>query len=57
MEDGNTEKYHISSLMQDFIFSGRKMGCIRCIISQVYNKFPDHALVRAAPFSYAVGKA
>ena len=32
------EKYHVSSLKQDFVFSSRKIGCIRCISSQVYNK-------------------
>ena len=37
MEDGDTEKYHASSLIQDFVSSSRKMGCIRCISSQVYN--------------------
>ena len=39
MEDGDTEKYHASSLIQDFVSSSTKMGCIRCISSQVYNKF------------------
>ena len=29
MEDGDTKKYHVSSLVQDFVFSGRKKGCIR----------------------------
>ena len=38
MEDGDTEKYHVSSLIQDFVFASRKMGCIRCVSSQVYNK-------------------
>ena len=32
MEDGDTEKYHISSAIQDFVFSSLKRGCIRCII-------------------------
>ena len=38
MEDGDTEKYHVtcSSLIQDFVFSSRKMDCIRYILSQVY---------------------
>ena len=31
MEDGDTEKYHVSSLIQDFVFSSQKKGCIRCI--------------------------
>ena len=31
MEDGDTEIYHVSSLIQDFVFSSRKMGCIGCI--------------------------
>ena len=42
MEDGDTEKYHVSSLIQGFVFFSRKMGCIRCISSQVYNKLNDH---------------
>ena len=29
MEDGDTEKYHPSSLIQDFVFLSRKIGCIR----------------------------
>ena len=41
MEDGDTEKYHVSSLIQDVVFSIKKMGCIRCISSQVYNKKRD----------------
>ena len=44
MEDGDTEKNHVSSLIQDVVFSSRKMGCIRCISSQVhvYNKIKYH---------------
>ena len=38
MEDGDTEKYHVSSLIQDFVFSSCKKGCIGCISWQVYNK-------------------
>ena len=38
MEDGDTEKYHFSSLIKDLVFSSRKMDYIRCISSQVYNK-------------------
>ena len=38
MADGDNEKYHVSSLIQDFVFSSRIMGCIRCISSLVYNK-------------------
>ena len=38
MEDGDTEKYHDSSLIQDFVFDSRKFGFIRCISSQAYNK-------------------
>ena len=38
MEDGDTEKYHPSSVIQDFVFSSRKSSCIRCISLQVYNK-------------------
>ena len=32
------KKYQVSSLIQDFVFSSRKKGCIRCILSQVNNK-------------------
>ena len=42
MEDGDTEKYHVSSLIQDLVFDSRKMGCIRCITLQVYNKYGYH---------------
>ena len=38
MENGDTEKDHVSSLIQDFIFSSRKKGYIKCISLQVYNK-------------------
>ena len=38
MEDDDTEKYHVSSLIQGFVFSSKKIGCIRCISSQVCNK-------------------
>ena len=31
MEDGDTEKYHASSVIQDFVFLSRKGGCISCI--------------------------
>ena len=31
MEVGNTEKYHVSSLIHDFGIDSRKLGCIRCI--------------------------
>ena len=44
MEDGDTEKYHSSSVIQDFVFSSRKSSCIRCISLQVYNKI-DKLLV------------
>ena len=46
MEDGDTEKDHVSSLMQDFIFSSRKKGYIRCISLQVYNKIKYHTCSR-----------
>ena len=39
MEDGDTEKYHPSSMIQDFVFLSRKRSCIRCISLQVYNKY------------------
>ena len=38
MEDGDTEKYHASTVIQYFVFSSRKSGCIRCASLQVYNK-------------------
>ena len=38
MEDGDTEKYHPSSVIQDFVFLNRKRSCVRCISLQVYNK-------------------
>ena len=38
MEDGDTENYHASSVIQDFVFLRRKGGCIGCISLQVYNK-------------------
>ena len=39
MEDGDTEKYHPSSVIQEFVvFSSQKSSCIRCISLQVYNK-------------------
>ena len=38
MEDGDTEKYHPSWVIQDFVFLSRKRGCIRYISLQVYNK-------------------
>ena len=39
MDDGDTEKYHPSRVIQDFVFLSRKRGCIRCISLQVYNEF------------------
>ena len=39
MEDGDTEKYHPSRVIQDFVFLSRERGCIRCISLLVYNKF------------------
>ena len=38
MEDSDTEKYHSSSVIQDFVFFNQKRCCIRCISLQVYNK-------------------
>ena len=38
MEDGDTEKYQPSRVIQDFVFLSRKRGCISCISLQVYNK-------------------
>ena len=40
MEDGDTEKYYVSSLIQDVVFSSKRMGHTVCISSQVYNKNP-----------------
>ena len=31
MEDGDTEKYHSSRVIQDFVFFSQKRGCIRSI--------------------------
>ena len=49
MVDGDTEKYHPSSVIQDFVFSSRKSSCIRCISLQVYNKVPDQSIQMAGP--------
>ena len=38
MEDGDTEKYHVTSVIQVFVFSRRIKGCIGCISWQVYHK-------------------
>ena len=37
MENGDTEKYHPSRVIQNSVFLSRKRGCIRCISLQVYN--------------------
>ena len=37
MEDGDTEKYRQSSVIQDFVFLSLKRSSIRCISLQVYN--------------------
>ena len=42
MEDGDTVKYHPSSVIQDLYFSSWKSSCIRCISLQVYNNFQDY---------------
>ena len=62
MEAGDTEKYQASSLIQGFVFSSRKMGCIRSISSQVYNKIiykhitgsenKPHYLYESSPVAY-----
>ena len=61
MEDVVTEKYHISRVIQDFVFSSWKKGCIESISWQVYNKTlylpsylvktnpPPFSLMRIAP--------
>ena len=36
MENGDTEKHHVSSVIQDFVLSSRKKGWIRCFSLQVY---------------------
>ena len=46
MEDGDTEKYYPSRVIQDFVFLSRKSGCIRCISLQVYNKKSYQSLVK-----------
>ena len=51
MEDGDTEKYHPSRVIQDFVFVSRKSGCIRYISLQVYNKS-----ICQADFSFAPSK-
>ena len=38
MEDGDIEKYHATSVIQDCVFLSRKGGCFRCMYLQVYNK-------------------
>ena len=38
MEDGDTQKYHPSKVIQYFVFLSRKRGCIRCISLQENNK-------------------
>ena len=35
MEHGDTEKYHPSRVLQDFVFLSRKRGCIRCIFAGI----------------------
>ena len=37
MYDGDTEKYHFSCVIQDFVFLSLKKGSIRCISLPVYN--------------------
>ena len=46
MEDGDREKYHVSSVIQYFVFSSRKKGCIGCISRQVYNKTLYYLIIR-----------
>ena len=36
MVDSDTKKSHVSSVIQDLVFSSRKKGCISCILLQVY---------------------
>ena len=50
MEDGDTEKYHPSRVIQDFVFLSLKMGCIRCISLKVYNKEEYHVRRRDKRF-------
>ena len=38
MEDGHREKYHVSSVIHDFVFLSLKMGCIRCIVCRFIMK-------------------
>ena len=39
MEDGDTEKYYPSRVIQDFVFLIRERGCIRCFSLHVYIDF------------------
>ena len=51
------EKYHVSSLIQDFVFSSKKMGCIRCISTQVYNKIQGIGCAVRAIYASCAGTA
>ena len=46
MEDGDTEKYQPSRVIQDFVFSSQKSGCIGYISLQVYNNGFYHMMSR-----------
>ena len=39
MEEGDTEKYHTSSVIQDSVFLSQIEGCIGRISLQVHNKY------------------
>ena len=41
-EEWRYRKYHPSSVIQTFVFSSWKSGCIRYILLQVYNKIKYH---------------
>ena len=44
MEAGVTEKYRVSRVIQNFVFSSRKKACIGRISWQVYNKAKYHII-------------
>ena len=47
MENSNTEKFHISSLIQGFVFSSRKMHCI----SVFHHRFIINFDIKGAHFT------
>ena len=49
------EKYHVSSVIQDFVFSSRKKGCIGCISRQEYNKILYFHILIDYEFTCCIG--